>query len=160
MNETSWDKDRGRILILGRRHLAIDAQALCEHVDSLVGSKICEVILNQHEFLLGKEDVVRILQERPTATPQEVIEAISESGRLSGVGITAVSTPPDLNGPVIVEILDPVVKGTSGGAKVLLAAYWCGAISQLFGKPYATKQANYDEARNAMKYYLETRENQ
>src|SRR3989304_5928633 len=54
--EIVWDKAKGELRILGKRHTALDAQALCDHLDSLVGPTVAEVIMDNHERRLGKEE--------------------------------------------------------------------------------------------------------
>lgn len=159
MNETSWDKEKGELRIHGKRHIAIEAEALCEHLDSLVGMKVGAVILNQHEFRLGKEDASRILQERPGASVQDVAKLVAELDRLSGVGIITLSISENPSARIICEIANPVVHETDGTARALIASYWCGVFSQLLGRPFETKHGTYDEATDVVKYYLEPRTN-
>ncbi len=48
------DRAKGELRIHGKRHTAIDAQALCDHLDSLVGPTVAEVIINNHPVPIGK----------------------------------------------------------------------------------------------------------
>ena len=77
----------GEIRILGRRHAAVNMQALCNHLDSLVGIQVAEVIMHNLEFRLGKEDAARIKTEETHAKLDEIIEHVAQSNRLSGVGV-------------------------------------------------------------------------
>ena len=64
--------------ILGRRHVAVDIEALCEHVDLLVGPQVAEVIMNHHLIRLGKEDAEFVRKQNPNATPAEIVERLAE----------------------------------------------------------------------------------
>lgn len=77
-----WDKAKGELRILGHRHLAIDADALCERLDSLCGPQIAEVIINNHEYRLGKEDAAKVRHERPQATIGEMVDLLAEAERI------------------------------------------------------------------------------
>ncbi len=145
-----WDKAKGELRILGQRHTALDAQALCNHLDSLVGVQVSEVIMKSLEFRLGKEDAARIRQERPRATISEVVDFLRETDQLSGVGITEVAFSGN-QGPVVVEISNPSVKGTVGAARAFLFSWWCGALTTLLDTDLDLKGVDYDEERDVMK---------
>jgi hypothetical protein len=144
-----WDRAKGELRILGKRHLALDAEALCRHLDALVGQSVAEVIIGNHESRLGKEDAERFRRGKPNASIEEIIETISETDLLSGVGLTKV-TIQGSGESVSVEISNPYVKETTGAAKSLLFEYWSGVFSYLFGKEYDSKGVYFNESTNVL----------
>ena len=137
------EKETGVLKILGRRRLAIDAQTLCDHLDLLVGSKVAEVIISNTAFAIGKEDVSRVLKERPDATHLEVVEFFMQEQRLSGVGTCKVNFRSEKS--VELEIANPVLKPTSGSARAMLVSRWCGALSELLNEKMIADKVDYDE---------------
>jgi hypothetical protein len=154
-----WDREKGELRILGQRHLAIDAQALCDHLDSLVGPTVAEVIMDNHERRLGKEDAARFRREKPKATVREIIDTVIETDLLSGAGITKITLPQEAvhEGAIFVEIQNPCVKGVRGAAKALLLSYWCGALSGLFGNEFEAQDVIYKETDNILTARILTR---
>lgn len=146
------DRAKGELRILGKRHLAVDAAALCNHLDSLVGPTVAEVIINNHEYRLGKEDAARFRRERPHATVRDIINTIIQTDLLSGVGITKVTVPNNSvpEGPIFIEIQNPSVKAAAGAGKALLLSYWCGAFSTLFEHEFEAKDVSFNEAENVL----------
>ncbi len=156
MNEAVWDREKGRLTILEHRHVAMDAQALCEHLDSLVGSQVAEVIMNNHEFRLGKEDAERLRRQNPQTSLQEIIDHLLEADLLSGVGVVKVRLTPDLSNltEATVEVSEPCVKGIEGASKAFISSYWCGVLSVLFGGAFEATDVNYREDENKLKYRM------
>ena len=146
-----WDKAKGELRILGQRHVAIDIQGFCEHLDLIVGPMVAEVIMNQREFRQGKEDAASIRQEKPEAAIQELLDLFANAEPLSGIGVVKVNPPKTAPGPVDLEISNPCLKRTTGAAKSFLFSYWCGIFSELFGKEFKIDQITYDEKENSMK---------
>jgi len=146
-----WDKAKGELRIFGQRHAAVDIQGLCEHLDLIVGPKVAEVVMNQHEFRQGKEDAASIRQEKPEAAIQELLDSFANAEALTGVGVVKVTIPEASLGPIDVEISNPCVKRTTGAAKSFLFSYWCGIFTQLLGKEFKIDQVAYDENKNLMK---------
>jgi hypothetical protein len=146
-----WDKAKGELRILGQRHVAIDIQGFCEHLDLIVGPMVAEVVMNQHEFRQGKEDAASIRQEKPEAAIQELLDSFANAETLSGVGVVKVTIPEASPGPIDVEISNPCVKRTTGAAKSFLFSYWCGLFTQLLGKEFKINEVAYDENKNLMK---------
>jgi hypothetical protein len=146
-----WDKAKGELRILGQRHVAIDIQGFCEHLDLIVGPMVAEVVMNQHEFRQGKDDAASIRQEKPEAAIQELLDSFANAEALSGVGVVKVTIPEASPGPIDVEISNPCVKRTTGAAKSFLFSYWCGLFTQLLGKEFKIDQVAYDENKNLMK---------
>ena len=146
-----WDKAKGELRILSQRHVAIDIQGLCEHLDLVVGPMVAEVVMNQHEFRQGKDDAASIRQEKPEAAIQELLDSFANVETLSGVGVVKVTIPEASPGPIDVEISNPCVKRTTGAAKSFLFSYWCGLFTQLLGKEFKINKVAYDENKNLMK---------
>jgi hypothetical protein len=135
--------------ILGRRHVAVDIEALCEHLDLLVGPQVAEVIMNHHVVRLGKEDAELERKEHPNASSMEIIERFAEAWRLSGMG--DVQAKLDENGPELrVSIVNPCLRKTEGSAKSFLFSHWCGALSVILGGAFEVKNATYDSQKDVM----------
>ena len=149
--------EKGELRILGRRHIAIDAEALCRHLESCVGKKVAEVILNNHEVRLGKEDVEYVRTHNPQATVQQVLDVLLHSDCVSGFGLTTIRLPAGKFDPVIVEVENPAITGTEGAAKALMFSYWAGALSLLLGHEFEVGDATYDHDKNHLKGRLTAR---
>ncbi len=148
MEDIVWDRAKGELLIVGKRHLALDAEALCRHLDELVGPPVAEVIMRNHEVRMGKEDAERHRKEKPDAPLEEIIAAVRESDLLSGVGLTKYTVQGDQS--VLVEISNPCVKETAGAAKSLLFGYCSGVFSYLFGKEYDEVDVKFNKSSNVL----------
>jgi len=151
------DEEKCELRILGERHVAVDVEALCNHLDTLVGSKVAEVMINQHTFPLGRDDAARIREKNPQATVREVIDSLIEADCASGVGITRIVLPESPSDSVDLEISNPCMKRTFGAAKALLFSYWCGALTYLLGKEYRVSFVAYDESKNLLKCQIAPR---
>ncbi len=152
-----WDTEKGELRIRGQRYTAIDAQTLCNHLDSLVGVQVAEVIMHNLEFRLGKSDAARLRVENPKATVRELVEHLIKSDRLSGAGITKVTLPENPENPILVEVSNPSVKGTTGAAKAFLFSWWAGALTALHDKEFDLKHVAYDEEKNELKCQIAVR---
>jgi len=152
------DKEKGELVLFGRRHTAIEAQALCDHLDSLVGVVVSEVIMNNLETRLGKADASRLAEERPKARLKELLDTLIEMDRLSGVGITSVHLQDTETPPVTIQIKNPSVKGTRGAARAFLFSWWCGALSALLSKNLEVKTVAYDEEADVMRCEIAERQ--
>ena len=149
--EVVWDKAKGELRILGRRHTSLDIQGLCEHLDLIIGAGVAEVLMNQHEFRLGKEDAASAHHERPEATIQELVNSFANAETLSGVGVVRVAIAETSPSAIDLEISNPCVKQTTGAAKSFLFSYWCGVLTELLGKEFKIDHVTYDENKNLMK---------
>jgi len=134
--------------VLGRRHVAIDVKSLCEHLDTLVGSQVAEVIMRHHEVRLGIEDADFILKQNPKAIPSEIVEKLAERWRLSGVGNVQARLSDD---GLEITIKNPCVTKTEGSAKSFLFSHWCGALSVVMSGEFEVIHVTYDPARDVMK---------
>jgi len=154
----TWDREKGELWIVGRRNTAIDAQALCDYLDSLVGSQVAEVIINNLESRAGKQDGDWVRKEKPELATNELIKFGEEWDRMSGVGATQVTLPEDKTTPIVLEISNPSVKGTQGAAKAFLFSWWAGMLTSLLGKNFEYKNVLYDQEKNIMKCQIVPRE--
>jgi len=150
-DDSVWDKAKGELRILGQRHIAIDAQGLCEHLDLILGSRVAEVVLNQHMMRQGREDAAAARKERPHVAIEELVDELSAGDVLSGVGLVKASVPGASPGRIDVEISNPGVKLTTGAARSFLFSYWCGVFGELLGKEFKIDDVAYDESKNLMK---------
>jgi hypothetical protein len=151
------DVEKRELRILGRRCMAIDAQAFCDYLDSLVGSTVGEVEIRSLQFRLGRNCTERIRSDKPQASTQDIVDLLVESDRVSGSGMTKVTL--SLNGegrwdPVLVEISNPSVKGTEGAAKAYLMSWWAGALTPLLGTDLDAREIIYSEKENVMRCRL------
>jgi hypothetical protein len=142
--------DKGELRILGRRHVALDAEALCRHLDTCVGAKVAEVIMNNHEIRLGREQIEYIRAQNPEAAVHQILELILESDRITGFGVTRINLPANNSDPIIVEIDNPPVTRSVGAAKSIAFSYWAGALGALLGRELEVRDAAYDAARNLL----------
>ena len=115
-----WDEASGEFTVTGKRHVLIDVQAFCDHIESLVGTSVAEVIIDNHESRLGREDAELIRKERAKAS-EKVIDLLVEADRLSGAGSTSVILPGNYHTrPILLQILKPCVKRSRGAGKSFL----------------------------------------
>lgn len=156
--ELTQDPTNGELRLFGRRHCVVDAQALCDHLDALVGPVVGEVIINNLETRLGREDGERLRKDYPKATIDELVNRLIQSDLVSGMGITKATIPENLNMPIKVEARNPVVRGNKGAAKSFLFSWWCGALASLLGHELELKTVEYDEKENMMKCEIAPRQ--
>jgi hypothetical protein len=146
--DTVWDTEKGELRILGQRHTAIDAQTLCNFLDSLVGIQVSEVIMHNLEFRLGKLDAARLRAEKGQVSVTELIEDFVRTDRLSGIGITKVTMSENPQNSIHIEVTNPSVKGSTGAAKSFIFAWWAGVLTSLFDKEFDVNGAAYSEEKN------------
>lgn len=145
------DRTKAEFRLFGQRHAAVNAQALCNHLDSLVGPVVGEVIMNNLESRLGKEDAAKLLEANPKATIDELVKKLVEADLITGMGITKTTLPKDPHTPIRVEIWNPIVRGNKGAAKSFLFSYWCGALTSILRRELEVKSVDYDEKAKVMK---------
>jgi hypothetical protein len=155
--DLACDEAKGELRLYGRRYTLVDAQALCNHLDSLVGPVIAEVIMDNLESRLGRRDAQRVREEKPKAMMNELIDALEESDRLQGVGFTRVRLPENQSAPIQIEIANPCANGTTGAAKSFLFSWWKGALSILLSREFEVKDTQYDEQQDLMRCELHPR---
>jgi hypothetical protein len=146
-----FDKEKGELRFLGQRQAAVEAQSLCDHLDSLVGIVVAEVIMNNLETRLGKKDGMRVREMNPKATVDELVQQLAKVDLVTGMGLTKVSLPEDPSLPTIVEISNPIVKGSRGASKSFLFSWWAGALSSILDSELEARTVNYDEQQNTMR---------
>jgi len=156
-NDLVWDKEKGELRILGRRQTAMTPQILCSHLDSLVGVKVAEVIMNNLEYRSGKHETEMFRREKPQATLSEMIDLLIQYDSVSGIGITKVTLPKNDQDHIIVQISNPSVKGTVGAAKAFLFSWWCGALTTLLNRNLEIEEVTYDEKKNVMRCKIVSR---
>ena len=149
--------EKGELRILGRRHVAIDADALCRHLESCVGKKVAEVIMNNHGVRLGKEEAEYLRTHDPSATIQQVLEALLQSDRMCGFGATTITLPENRPDPAIVEVENPALTGTECASKALVFSYWAGALSVLLAREFEVGDVTYDQNANVLRGKLTVR---
>jgi len=145
------DRAKGELRILGRRNAVIDVEALCQHLDGLVGVQVAEVILDNHEVRLGREDAARLRKDKPQAGIRELVDELSHLDLVSGMGVTRAMLPEGLVGDVTLEVSNPILTATRGAAKALIFSYWRGALSFLLGKEKVVKDLTYDDGMNVLR---------
>jgi len=150
--------EKGELRILGIRLTAIDAQSMCNHLDSLVGVKVGEVIMHNLEFRLGKLDAARLKAEKSGAALNDLIERLRRADQLTGVGMTTVRLPNNPDEPIGVEVANPSVKGAEGAAKAFIFSYWAGAMTALLDKEFDMKNVVYDNEKDLMKCLITPRD--
>jgi hypothetical protein len=137
--------------ITGRRHVSVNIEALCEHLDQLVGQQVAEVIMNHHEVRLGKEDAEFMRKQNPNASPAEIVGKIAEGWRLSGVGDVQAKLKLMESGPELeISIGAPCVTKPAGSAKSFLFSHWCGVLSVILGGDFEAKNVTYDSEKDVM----------
>jgi hypothetical protein len=158
-NDLAWDKEKGELRILGRRQTAMTPQTLCNTLDTLVGTQVAEVIMNNLEFRSGKDEAEMLRNERPGASVGEMIDLLIKYDALSGVGITTVSLPKSQESHIVVKIWNPSVRGSVGAARAFLFSWWSGALTALLNTTIEINDVSYDEERNIMVCTLLLRSN-
>jgi hypothetical protein len=156
-DQVALEKIKDEFRLFGRRQALVDVQSLCDHLDSLVGPVVGEVIMNNLESRLGKEDTTRLREMNPRATVDELVKKLVEADLVTGMGVTKVDVPKDPTAQIKVEIRNPIVRGNSGAAKSFLFSYWCGALSLILEREIDVKTVDYDEKADVMRCELGVR---
>jgi hypothetical protein len=145
--ETTWDKEKGEIRISGERHVAIDAQSLCDFLDSLVGVQVAEVIMHNLEYRLGKAEAKKFKQKNPQASLDDLINHFVEADRLSGMGMTKATWTANPR-VLLVEVSNPAIRGHAGASKSFIFSWWAGALGSYTGTEFDVNGIEYDERKN------------
>lgn len=156
-DESVLDKTKAEFKLFGRRQALVDVQSLCDHLDSLVGPVVGEVIMNNLESRLGKEDGTRLREANPRATVDELVAKLEETDLITGMGITKATVPKDPEAQITLEVWNPIVTGSSGAAKSFLFSWWCGALTSILGRELDIKTVDYDEKANLLRCEIGTR---
>jgi hypothetical protein len=119
-------------------------------LDSLVGPKLAETIMNNHMRRLGAEDAERIRELNPNAKIEAIIRVLTEDDRITGFGLPKVSITESREQPAMFETLNPVITATEGAGKVFILSYWAGALGALLGQEVVPTNIVYDPAKNTL----------
>ena len=98
-NGIEFDEKRGEVKLLGVRQMIMSMDALCNHLDTLVGDQVAEVIIKNLELQEGKEEAERFLRNHPDAKVEEFLDVMVRYDALSGVGITSVKLSENQDAP-------------------------------------------------------------
>jgi len=150
-NGIELDEKRGEVKLLGLRQMVIDMDALCNHLDTLVGNQVAEVIIKNLELQEGKEEAERFIRNHPDAKVEEFIDLMKRYDALSGVGITSVRFSENQDGLIFIEISNPYIKRTTGSSKSLLFSWWCGVLSGILHRELDLESITYDASSDVMK---------
>jgi len=150
-NGIELDEKRGEVKLLGLRQMVIDMDALCNHLDTLVGNQVAEVIIKNLELQEGKKEAERFLRNHPDAKVEEFIDLMRRYDALSGVGITSVRFSENQDGLIFIEISNPYVKRTTGSSKSLLFSWWCGVLSGILHRELDLESITYDASSDVLK---------
>jgi len=156
-NGIELDEKRGEVKLLGQRQMVIDMDALCSHLDTLVGSQVAEVIIKNLELQEGKKEAERFLRKHPDAKVEEFIDLMRRYDALSGVGITSVRFPENQDGLIFIEISNPYIKRTTGSSKSLLFSWWCGGLSGILHRELDLQSITYDASSDVLKCQITPR---
>ena len=137
--------------------MVMDMDALCNHLDSLVGVKVAEVIIGNLEIREGREEAELFRRENPRANVEEIITLFIRYDALTGVGITKITFPKQTGNPILVEIANPYVKKRTGSSKMLLFSWWCGVLSTLLDRHLDIQSVIYDERSDVVRSMLVSR---
>ena len=144
------DEAKGELRIDSRRYAAINVQQMCQHLDTLVGPKLAETIMNNHQRRLGAEDAERIRELNPGAKIEDVIGVLIEDDKNTGLGLPKVRITESGEQPAIFETFNPVITATEGAGKVFIVSCWAGALGVLLGYEVNPTNIVYDSARNTL----------
>jgi len=150
----TWDRQKGELRILGHRNAAVDVRALCEYLDSLVGSQVGEVIMKNLETRLGKEDGLWLRKDKPQLHPHELIDIIKEWDRMAGIGTTQATLIGEEPSSILLEVTNPIIKTNQGTGRAFLFGWWAGLLSSILGKDFEYTNIVYDSTKDTMKCSL------
>jgi hypothetical protein len=148
------NEEKGELRIDGRRHVAIEITTLLDFMDSLIGTRIAEVIINNIESRLGGEDCGHLRKQKPQASVREIATDLAHVDLISGIGITRFVFSGDKPEEITVETLNPCVTKTTGAAKSFGSSYYRGAFSVLLGKEFEVRDLVYDAKANVRRFRL------
>ena len=151
MSKLTYDESRGELRIEGgQRQAAIDVTRLCQHLDTLVGLKVAETIMDNHERRLGREDAERIRNMNPSGKVEDVVRALIEEERSVGFGVVQIRLPESPVEPIKFEVINPIMNADAGAGKGLVLSYWSAALSFFLGRQLEATNVNYDSVKNTL----------
>jgi hypothetical protein len=154
------NETKGELKLQGRRYMVMSMDALCNHLDTLVGNKVAEVIIKKLEFQEGKVEAERFYRDHPNAKIEEFINHMIRYDSLTGVGITSVKLSNNPGPYAAIQISNPYIKRTEGSSKSLLFSWWCGALSYALNRELDIESISYDAASDILTCTLSCRATQ
>jgi len=151
------DETKGELKLQGRRYMLMTMDALCNHLDTLVGSKVAEVIIKKLEFEEGKEEAMRFYRDHPGTKVEEFINHMIRYDSLTGVGITSVKVLNDSDPNAVIQISNPYIRKTEGSSKSLMFSWWCGALSVALNRELDMETVSYDSTNDTLTCKLSSR---
>ena len=145
-----YDEAKGELRIEGQRYAAIQVEAMCKHLDTLVGTRLAETIMNNHQRRQGIENAERIRELDPSAKTEQMLRVLAEDDRAAGFGIPKITITESAEQPAKLEIYNPVITATEGAGKVFMVSYWSGALSVLLGREVDAANTAYDPTKNTL----------
>jgi hypothetical protein len=159
-DKVDCDETKGELKLGGRRYILMSMDALCNHLDLLVGTKVAEVIMRKLELQEATEEAERFFQEHANAKVEDFINYLIKYDALSGVGLPSVNISSNPNAPITIEISNPYTKKTEGSMKSLLFSWWCGALSSALKRELDIWSTTYDATKDILKCTLVYRQKQ
>ena len=148
------DESRGELRVLGKRHFALAMDSFCSCLDSQVGSRVAEVIMNNLRAQDGRARAADTRKEYPEASVEELIRLLIRYCTLVGLGEAQVTVDKSTEDSIMVDVLHPYASGVSGSSKPLIASWWCGALGVLFDRRFSSKSLAYDPESDLLKCVL------
>lgn len=153
-----FGETKGELRLLGRRQMVMNMDSLCDHLDTLVGSQVAEVIITSLELREGKEEAELFRREHPHASVDDVLNFFIEYDSLTGVGITSVKRPEDTRASIVIQISNPYIKKTTGSSKSLLFSWWSGVLSSVLHRDLDFESISYDPIKDVLSCTMVPRE--
>jgi hypothetical protein len=132
----------------------MNIDALCNHLDVLVGTKVAEVIVRKLELQEGMEEAELFFREHPNAKVEDFTNYLTKYDALTGVGLTSVNISSNPKLQITIEISKPYVKKTEGSLKSLIFSWWCGALSSALKRELDIESTTYDATKDVLKCTL------
>jgi hypothetical protein len=145
-----YDEAKGELRIEGQRYAAVQVKAMCQHLDTLVGPRLAETIMNNHQRRQGVENAERTRELNPNAEREEMIRVLTEDDRIAGFGIPKVTITEGAEQLAKFEDYNPLITATEGAGKVFIVSYWAGALSALLGQEVYGTNIVYDPTKNTL----------
>ena len=147
-------EEKGELRILGRPDTLPETgtEALCRHLESCVGKKVAEVIMNNHAVRLGKEEAEYVHAHNPQPQVQQILDILLQSDRISRLRIDKNHAPgKQLRSGERGSRESGNNRNRGKTAKTLTFSYWAGALSLLLGREHEVGDATYDQGSSQLK---------
>lgn len=152
-----FDESRGELQVLGKRHFALAMDSFWNCLDSQVGSRVAEVIMNNLRAQDGRSRAAATRKEYPEASVEELIRLLIRYCTLVGLGEAQVTVVKGTEDSIMVDVSHPYATDVSGSSKPLIASWWCGALGMLFDRRFSSKSLAYDQESDLLKCVLVSR---